>query len=125
MLSASSNPGTLSFRKRFLPLLGMTSLLLAMLMPIVDFHAAGALAAQKDGECKPGSVFDELSGQCVPEKPVDEPKCEPGTVLDGRTGKCIPEKPVINPPECLPGTVLNERTGECVQEKPVDEPSPE
>ncbi len=104
--------------------LGMASLLMAMLTPFVDLHA-GALAGQKEVECKPGFVLDERTGQCVPEKPVEEPRCEPGTVLDERTGRCVPDKPVNDPPRCEPGTVLDERSGECVPEKPVDEPPPE
>jgi len=114
MSSYPSHPGTLHTRRRVVFWLGVFSLLLSLLSPALTLYAsdAAAKAGVETQECDPGFVYDEASGQCVPEEDQQQPQCDPGFVYDENAGECVQEQP-----QCDPGFVYDENSGYCVPEE--------
>gem|GEM_PF-1309007 len=129
MASASFSGGSTRRHDRRVIWIGVWTLLLSLLAPVISLQAADAAAAQVDQqECDEGLVLDEQSGECVPEEdgqPADlqrqdqQQECQPGQTLDSGTGQCVP----AGPPDCPDGTTLNPVSNECLPNQPEEQPS--
>ena len=103
---ARSRPGA-----RALSVFAAFLFLLSLLSPLA---ATDGLAVQGDPDCPEGEVYDESTGQCLPDE-GEAPSCPEGEVVDEVTGDCVPADGGEQP-TCPEGEVLDETTGECVPE---------
>ena len=108
MRNASYNSGSRHPLRRAVMWIGILSLLLSLVMPLVQQNDADAAAQQDVTECDPGFVLDEQSGECVEEQ-QEQPACGEGEIFDPNTGACAPEQP-----ECGDGEIFDPNTGACV-----------
>lgn len=107
-------------------MIGVWTLCLSLLVPLITLQAADAAAAnaQDQQQCDPGFMVDPNSGECVPEEGPDQqqPTCNEGETLDPNTGQCVPNQPPP-PPDCNDGETFDPNTGQCVpDEQPTQQP---
>jgi len=97
MRHASFVPGSRRPLRRAALWIGIFSLLLSLITPIIQLHEASA--AQGDPpDCDPGYIVDESLNQCIEDpnaqdgqEDLQQPQCDEGQVYDDSYGGCVPD----------------------------------
>ena len=118
MRHASSAPGSKRLLRRAALWIGIFSLLLSLITPIIQLHEASA--AQGDPpDCDAGYIDDESLNQCVEDpnaqdgqEDLQQPQCDEGQVYSEDQVGCIAD-PALQP-ECEDGQVYDGSYGGCV-----------